>query len=168
MFTRGKFRFSISTVLVGLLLIAIGLNYLADARRHGGSLTSVTPPGYYGLLTEALTAGQVNLRIIPDPEFLRLADPYAGPQGTNRPHDMTFYRGKFYLYYGITPALILMVPWKLLTGTYLTEVATSASFCLAGFLLAARWLLLTRRRYFSSVNIPFVSINLLLMRQDIV
>ena len=127
MFTRGNFRFSISTVLVGLLLIAIGLNYLADARRHGGSLTSVTPPGYYGLLTEALTAGQVNLRIIPDPEFLRLADPYAGPQGTNRPHDMTFYRGKFYLYYGITPALILMVPWRLTTGTYLTEVAASVA-----------------------------------------
>jgi hypothetical protein len=156
MFTRGNFRLSLSTVLIGLLLIAIGLNYLADAQRHGGSLTSVTPPGYYGLLTEALTAGQVNLRIIPDPEFLRLADPYAGPQGTNRPHDMTFYRGKFYLYYGITPALILMVPWKLLTGTYLTEVATSASFCLAGFLLAARWLLLTRRRYFSSVNIGWI------------
>lgn len=160
MFIRGNFRSHISALVIGLLLIAIGSNYIADARKHGGALTSVTPPGYYGLLTEALTAGQVNLRIIPDPEFLRLADPYAGPQGTNRPHDMTFYRGKFYLYYGITPALILMVPWRLITGTYLTEVAASASFCLVGFLIGAQWLLRTYRRYFANVHISWVMLCL--------
>jgi hypothetical protein len=156
MLSARNLRLNFINLLIALLIVAIGSNYIADARRHGGSLTSITPPGYYGLLTEALTAGQANLKIIPDPEFLRLADPYAGPQGTNRPHDMTFYRGKFYLYYGITPALILMVPWRLLTGTYLTEVASSAFFCLAGFLFAALWLLRVHRCYFSSVNIGWV------------
>lgn len=144
------------SVFIWLLLAAIGWNYFADARRAGGALTTAQPPSYYGLLTEALVAGQVHLKLIPDPKLLRLADPYAGPQGTNRPHDMTFYRGKFYLYYGITPALVLMIPWHLLTGTYLTEVATSATLCFAGFLLATLWLLRVHRRYFSTVHVGWV------------
>ncbi len=138
--------------LIWTLLLLIGWSYFNDARLRG-SLTSASPPSYYGLLTEALTAGQVHLKLIPDPKLLRLADPYAGPQGTERPHDMSFYRGKFYLYYGITPALVLMVPWHILTGSYLTETATSATLCYAGFLLAAFWLLRIRRRHFSSVHL---------------
>ena len=137
--------------LVWILLTAIGWSYFRDAR-VGGGFTSTQPPSYYGLLTEALVAGQVHLKLIPDPKLLRLADPYAGPQGTNRPHDMSFYRGKFYLYYGITPALLLLVPWRLLTGTYLTELATTAALCFAGFLLATVWLLKIRRRYFPTVG----------------
>ena len=108
--SRPSPRALVETLLVWLLITVIGWSYLADARRTGGTLTSPLPPSYYGLLTEALVAGQVHLKLIPDPKLLRLADPYAGPQGTSRPHDMSFYRGKFYLYYGITPAIVLMVP----------------------------------------------------------
>ena len=139
--------------LVCLLITVIGWSYIADARRSGGTLTSPQPPSYYGLLTEALVAGQVHLKLIPDPKLLRLADPYAGPQGTSRPHDMSFYRGKFYLYYGITPAIVLLVPWRILTGTYLTEAAATATLCFAGFLLASLWLLHIRRRFFRSVGL---------------
>jgi len=75
----------------------IGWSYLYDAYLQGPLVTK-QPPGYYGLLAEALVAGQVHLKLIPDPKLLRLADPYAGPQGVDRPHDMSFYRGKFYIY----------------------------------------------------------------------
>ena len=148
-------RSLIEPLLIWALLATIGWNYFHDARRTG-ALTGPRPPGYYGLLTEALVAGQVHLKLIPDPKLLRLADPYAGPQGTDRPHDMSFYRGKFYLYYGITPALVLMVPWHLLTGSYLTEVATSATLCFAGFLLAALWLLRVRRHNFPTVHVGWI------------
>ncbi len=156
MLPRRALRSLSESVFICLLVAAIGWNYFADARRAGGALTTAQPPSYYGLLTEALVAGQVHLKLIPDPKLLRLADPYAGPQGTNRPHDMTFYRGKFYLYYGITPALVIMVPWHLLTGTYLTEVAASATFCFAGFLLATLWLLRIHQRNFPSVQVGWV------------
>jgi hypothetical protein len=144
-------RSRLEPLLVWALIAVIGWSYFRDARGHG-PLTSTTPPSYYGLLTEALAAGQVHLKLIPDPKLLRLADPYAGPQGASRPHDMSFYQGKFYLYYGITPALVLMVPWLLLTGTYLTEVATTATLCFAGFLFAVGWLLRIRRRFFPLVG----------------
>jgi hypothetical protein len=116
------------SVFIWLLLAAIGWNYFADARRAGSALSTAQPPSYYGLLTEELVAGQEHLKLIPDRKLLWLADPSDGPQGTNRLHDMTFYRGKFYLYNGIMPALVIMVPRHLLTRTYLSEVAMGATF----------------------------------------
>ena len=143
------------SVFIWLLLAAIGWNYFTDARRTG-PLVSPQPAGYYGFLTDALVAGQVHLKLIPDPKLLRLADPYAGPQGTSRPHDMSFYRGKFYLYYGITPAVVLLVPWHVLTGHHLTEIAVTTTLCYAGFLFASLWLLRLRRRLFDSVHTGWI------------
>ena len=146
-------------ILIWTLLAVIGWSYFHDARAQG-PLVDKKPSGYYGLLTDALLAGQVHLKLIPEPAFLRLADPYAGPQGTNRPHDMSFYRGKFYLYYGITPAVALMIPWHLLTGTHLTEIGVTATFCYAGFLVATLWLLRFRRRRFPSVHSSWVLLGI--------
>lgn len=143
------------SVFIWLLLAAIGWNYFADARRNG-PLVSQQPAGYYGFLTDALVAGQVHLKLIPDPKLLRLADPYAGPQGTQRPHDMSFYRGKFYLYYGITPAVVLLVPWHVLTDLHLTEIAVTTTLCYGGFLIASLWLLRLRRRLFDSVHTGWI------------
>ncbi|HTU01353.1 MAG TPA: hypothetical protein VMG58_06035, partial [Candidatus Sulfotelmatobacter sp.] len=86
----------LESCLVALVIFAVGWNYLYDARRFEGRLTSRDPPGYYGLLTDALLEGRFNLNVGADPLFLRLANPYAGVQGAARPHDMSFYRGKFY------------------------------------------------------------------------
>ncbi|HEY1764762.1 MAG TPA: hypothetical protein VGF85_07545, partial [Opitutaceae bacterium] len=138
--------------VVILALAAVGWNYLADARRLEGHLTSRMPLGYYGLLTEALLQGHLNLNVAPNPLFLRLANPYAGPQGASRPHDMSFYRGKFYIYYGITPALLLTLPWKLLAGNYLTDLAVTACFCFGAFLLGALWVFSIKRRLFPDVS----------------
>lgn len=128
----------------------VGWSYCVNAQTSG-PLTHRVPAGYYGFLTDAFVSGQVHLKIIPDPKLLRLADPYAGPQGTSRPHDMSFYRGKFYLYYGVTPALVLFVPWHVLTGDHLSEYAVSTVFCYAGFLLSVFWLHGVRRRLFPEV-----------------
>ena len=147
------------SVFIWLLLTAIGWSYFADARRTG-PLVSPQPKGYYGFLTEALVAGQVHLKLIPDPKLLRLTDPYAGPQGTQRPHDMSFYRGKFYLYYGITPAVVLFVPWHVLTGHHLTEIAVTTTLCYAGFLVATLWLLRQRRRLFPSVRTGWILLSI--------
>jgi hypothetical protein len=163
MFTRSVRSGSLRAhVFLWALIAAIGWNYLYDARLQGG-LTAKHPPGYYGLLAEALVAGQVHLKLIPDPKLLRLADPYAGPQGADRPHDMSFYRGRFYVYYGITPALVLGVPWLLLTGSYLTEIAITAIFCFAGFLLSAVWCLSVWRRYFPRGSAGWIALCIALL-----
>lgn len=137
--------------LVWIFMAAIGWNYFSNARAHG-PLSNERPAGYYGFLVDAFTSGQLHLKLIPDPKLLQLADPYAGPQGANRPHDMSFYRGKFYLYYGSTPALVLMIPWYLLTGAHLNEITVTAFFCYAGLVLSVTWLLGVRRRTFPNVS----------------
>jgi hypothetical protein len=147
-------------VLLGLVCLLVGWSYLGDkCTRHGFYVP--TAESYYGLLTEALPAGRTNLNIVAEIRFLRLADPWAGPQDTNRPHDMSFYKGNFYIYYGITPVLILMLPWHVATGTFLTEPATTALLCFGGFLLGAWWLADLRRRLAPSLSLGWLLVALI-------
>jgi hypothetical protein len=138
-------------VLVALLVGWCYFNDKADRREF----LSPTAPSYYGLLTEALAAGRTNLNIVADIKFLRLKNPYAGPQDTLRPHDMSYYKGKFYIYYGITPALILMLPWLVATGKFLTEPAAIGIFCYGGFLLGGWWLVRLRQLTLPNVSPVF-------------
>ena len=144
----------VEAALVLSVVMLIGISYYRGSLLAGDHFVSRRPVGYYGLLTQALLAGQLNLELAPDPRLLELANPYAGPQGTERPHDMSFYRGKFYLYYGVTPVLILLGPWKLLTGTYLTETAAITTFSFAGVMLWSLWLWRIKRRLFAGIS-PF-------------
>ncbi len=71
--------------------------------------------GYYNLLADAYLAGQLSLLVEPPKELLALSDPYDPKQ--NKPyrlHDATLFNGKYYLYFGPTPALLLFIPWRLL------------------------------------------------------
>jgi hypothetical protein len=54
-------------------------------------------------------------------------DPY-------RMHDMVLFEGKYYLYHGAGPAILLFAPWRLITGHDLPENVAVAVFCFAGFL----------------------------------
>lgn len=132
---------------VGVAVCLVLVAYLAPIGMRP-TRTSAAPVDYYGLLTEAFHSGQLHLNIATDPVLLTLENPYAGPQGAKRPHDMSYYRGRFYLYYGATPALILYLPWRCLTGTYLHESVGADLLLAGGFLLAALWLVRGWRRWF--------------------
>ena len=56
-------------------------------------------------------------------------------------HDMALYRGRYYLYHGVTPAVLLFTPWRLLTRHDVPENFGLAIFCLGGFLFSAGTLL---------------------------
>ncbi|MDR3013019.1 MAG: hypothetical protein LBU70_07400 [Chitinispirillales bacterium] len=54
--------------------------------------------------------------------------------------DWAWYNGKFYSYFGIVPALILYVPYTMITGNYLSIIAGTALFIsIATLLLALLW-----------------------------
>jgi len=110
------------------------------------------PHSYYQLLTEALLDGRMYLSLEDDPKMKTLSDPWAGAQGVPRAHDATYYAGKYYLYFGVGPVLLLFGPWNLLTGTYLRDGTGTGIFCATGFLLAALFYLRCRRRYFSGIS----------------
>ena len=102
---------------------------------------------YYPLLADAFLAGQTNLLVQPSAELLALPDPYDPAANAQfRLHDASLYRGKYYLYFGPTPAIVLFLPYKVLTGSQLPTRIAVALFCAVGFgCSCALFFLLARR-----------------------
>ncbi|MGA2138668.1 MAG: tetratricopeptide repeat protein [Verrucomicrobiia bacterium] len=118
---------------------------------------------YYNLLVQGFRAGQLSLKKEVPPGLAKLADPYDtdvnivyqyAPYGL---HDLSYYKGKLYLLWGITPALILFLPYVALTGHYLFNREAVAIFCTIGFLTAVVLLRALWRRYLSEVSVWVVS-----------
>jgi hypothetical protein len=92
----------------------------------------------YNLLTQALLRGQLHLAVEPRPELFELTEPYRpGRNAPYRYHDASLYHGRYYLYFGVVPVLVLFVPWRLVGLGDLPEPAAAAVFALAGFVFSA-------------------------------
>jgi hypothetical protein len=104
---------------------------------------------HFNQLVAGFRSGQLSLKQEPPAELARLADPYDPKQNAKyRLHDASYYNGKYYIYYGITPALILFWPYVALTGQYLAQKYAVAVFCSVGFLLGAALVWQIRRQCF--------------------
>jgi hypothetical protein len=92
---------------------------------------------YYNLLADSFLAGSLSLLEKPSPELLALADPYDPQQnGPYRLHDVALYKGRYYLYHGATPALLVFAPAKALLGVDVSQSHAVWLF-LCGGLIAA-------------------------------
>jgi hypothetical protein len=103
--------------------------------------------GPYNLLAAALLKGQLHLEVEPRPELFALTEPYhPGRNAPYRLHDASLYRGHYYLYFGVVPALTAFVPWRLAGLGDLPEPAAAVAFSFVGFVFSALLLrhLLTR------------------------
>lgn len=152
----GRIEAALALLAIAAVL-TVHLSPLARLAEH----TSRVPRDYYGYLTEAFHAGQLHLNVPVDPRLEALENPYAGAQGARRPHDMSYYQGRFYLYYGTTPVWLLFLPWRAATGTFLDESIGTTCLLAGGFLLAAVWLIRARYRWFPSA--PPYGLPLLLL-----
>jgi tetratricopeptide (TPR) repeat protein len=139
-----------------LLVIAV---FFACAELGGSEWAWSNPADlYYNALVRGFRAGHLSLAKEVPPGLAALPDPY--DPAANAPYraapyflqDASYYRGKLYLYFGITPALVLFGPWALLTGHYLAHKIAVAIFCSLGFLASAALLRALRQRYFPEVG----------------
>lgn len=67
---------------------------------------------YYGMLGEAFTQGKTYLPIEPDPGLASLQNPYSPPARSGLEvydGNLTYYQGKYYMYWGPTPAVVLAI-----------------------------------------------------------
>jgi tetratricopeptide (TPR) repeat protein len=117
---------------------------------------------YYNLLVQGFRAGQLSLNKVVPPEFAQLADPY--DPAANLPYqaahhmlDLSYYKGRLYLYFGVTPALMLFWPYAALTGRYFFQWQAVAVFCALGFLASAGLLYALWRCYLPEVSVWVVS-----------
>ena len=144
---NGAFFFSCAVVIAAYGWIVFGTVWEPDVT------SSATQP--YNLQAEGFRRGHTNLPIPMPAGLLALEDPYDPAQnstyrtssaGNVGLHDLSLKDGKLYLYFGPTPAVVLFLPWLLLTGRAFPEELAVLLFCSVGF-LAGVWLLhrLTRR-----------------------
>jgi len=95
----------------------------------------------YNLLARGLLSGHLSLDREAPPVLARLSDPYdPAANGAARDprdglNDLSYFRGKLYLYFGIAPALLVFIPWHLLTGGWLPHWCAVVFLCCAGLLV---------------------------------
>jgi tetratricopeptide (TPR) repeat protein len=132
---------------------------------HEGAVTQVSldaAGSYYNLLVQGFRAGQLNLKKEVPPVLAQLADPYTPtPLRPNGVMDLSYYRGKLYLYFGVTPAVVLFWPYVALTGHYLFYRHAVTIFCAVGFLASMGILVGLWRRYFAEVSVVVVAAGVL-------
>jgi len=131
-----------------LILIAscICASYLVLAAGRVTELSDVS----YPVLASQFLRGRVSLPVEPDSRLAGLADPLSSPYGLL---DASLYRGKYYLYFGPVPAVLLFAPYRLVTGHDLPEAVAVPVFCIGGYLAScALFFLLSKRKHWA---VPF-------------
>lgn len=106
---------------------------------------------YNNRLMHSFLAGHLYLPYAPDPLLANAQDPFdpaRRPAAATFIHDGSYYKGHFYLYFGVSPVVTLLLPWRLATGHDLPQVYEVTFFTGAGFLAASFLWLSLRRRYF--------------------
>jgi len=142
-----------------ILAAIVGFSYVWTALQPSNSwvISSKDPNGYYPIETAGFRSGHLYAEITPHPALVALKDPYDPvANAPYRVHDMSLYKGHYYLYYGVTPVLVLFWPVVLLTGQYLSEPFAVALFCSAGVWTGMALLLAIRRRHFPRA--PFAAL----------
>lgn len=74
----------------------------------------------YTVLLRALLHGSLSLELPVDPKLVEMENPYSPSQraevGAKYFYDYSFYKGKYYLYFGLAPLLLIYLPVYALTG----------------------------------------------------
>ncbi len=151
-------------VILGTLC-ALVIGFFAWSARPGrwGLLTWRAEDSYYNLLVRGFRVGQLNLKTEVPPKFAQLADPYDPIAHADyllidgHPlWDLSYYHSKLYLYFGVTPALVLFWPYAALTGHYLWHKDAVVVFSAIGFVASVGLLCLMWRRYFPEIGLGVV------------
>ncbi|MBR5969191.1 MAG: hypothetical protein IK016_02465 [Lachnospiraceae bacterium] len=123
-FQKTKWSFGFLFVAALLLLLAGHSSAPAKNREQWGRQGK-----QYEELTEALLSGRLSLTEEPAAFLAELENPYdpaardnaAREQDAYYLNDTAYYKGKYYCYFGLTPALLLFLPVRLLTGKMLSS-----------------------------------------------
>ena len=141
-------------VLLGAVLLVIAGFYLWTIDPEWTMVAFTRQSGdYYALLTRGFMRGHLSLDVPADPFLATLKNPWDVAQRAGHGvHDASYYHGRNYLYFGVTPVLILFLPLRLLTGAFINQDLAVALFAWVG-VAASIWLLAAaRRRYFPSAS----------------
>lgn len=146
----------IERVVFAAVAAAILCFYTWSARNEETSWNFGQPQtDYYNLLVNGMLDGHLSLKADVPSELLTIPDPYnpaKRPPGLGL-HDVSLYRGKYYLYFGPAPVVTLMLPFRVLTEIALPLPAAVLIFACVGYLVAASLWWRVRRDYFPTASL---------------
>ena len=124
---------------------------------------------YNEFLVDALLAGQTHLEFGNPEKLLKAERPYDllwlkdnnYKSGVDWVGDWVWYKGKFYCYFGVVPAVILYVPYKVFTGDYLSNHAGIFLFMAVAVVFMALLWRLCVKRYMPNARFAFYLLSFL-------
>lgn len=111
----------------------------------------------YEKMAESLIEGHLYLNDKADSSLINLSNPYDPELRTSKNvkfnWDHAFYKGRYYMYFGITPVIFTFLPYRLITGHNLPTLHATQTYT-AIFIIGIFLLFLTLARLFFK-TIPF-------------
>jgi hypothetical protein len=107
-------------------------------------------PDYYNLLVAGFRKGSLALDIEVPEQIKAAKDPIEIMEKSAglAPHDVSYYKGHYYTYYGVVPAVVLYWPFRVLTGRELPLVFGTLMFAVGAFMVMAfLWLRIIRDHF---------------------
>lgn len=121
-----------------LCVLVVLVFYLRSSWSYGKQLDPA--PGradFQNLQADAFLAGQLNLKIEVPAGLRDLPDPYDAVANqqyrSGGLHDLSYYRGRLYTYFGPAPVVLLYIPFRMLRVGDLSPTLATLLFSAAGF-----------------------------------
>ncbi|HKE23205.1 MAG TPA: hypothetical protein VKB88_12645, partial [Bryobacteraceae bacterium] len=118
------------------IVLVVGIYYLWGVQAAGyGFRWRTDLGGYYNHLARGFAEGHLYVPIRPSSELLAMPNPWSPSiDDRYRMQDMALFGGRYYLYFGAAPAVVLFLPWRLVTSHDLPENFALFLFCFGGYL----------------------------------
>lgn len=109
-------------------------------------------------LINSILNGKINIGIEPSEELKNMQNPYNYndriQEGVKYLFDTAYYNGHYFVYFGIVPAIILFIPFYLLTGTYMSVEVGTQIFVIVSIIINIMLSIKIYNKWFK--NIPFL------------
>ena len=149
----GRGRRSARYLEGGLTLViaaAVVVFYVWTVRSNGGDFSfSGKKQDYYNLLADGFLDGHLYMKVGGAPGA---TDSNQLPPGAPFLLDASYYHGNYYLYFGVTPAVTVFLPYAWLTGQDLPQAYVAVLFAAMGFALSLAWLRVIRQGFFQQAG----------------
>ncbi len=134
-----------------ILAAGTGIFFLISILLYNNSFGDVKLNLMYNCdFTDALINRQLNLDIEVSDSLKALENPYdtsvRRTEDVDYAWDTAYYKEKYYCYFGVVPALLFFVPYKLITGTYLQcNIVVIITYCIYMLFLDITLIKIVRR-----------------------
>jgi hypothetical protein len=134
-----------------MIAVAVVVFYLWTVRSNGGDFSfSGKKQDYYNLLADGFLDGHLCMKVGGLPAAATVSNQL--PPGVPFLLDASYYRGNYYLYFGVTPVVTVFLPYAWLTGQSLPEAYVAVLFAAMGFGLSLAWLRVIRQGFFRGAS----------------